>query len=175
MRNMTQTDDELRQIVMVSIRGGSAREISTSTSCSMSGRLATSVISRLCSFSATRHSAEERQYMIINEDRTRLYLLEIHSARRQALRPLVGKRGRQNRDAKAVQFTTGDAVLPEASSSDGGNITPTVAGAAGVLLGNKMPSASVDTGRVTFPTTPISWIRVLRIERSSSIGCTWIL
>jgi hypothetical protein len=26
----------------------------------MSGRLATSVISRLCSFSATRHSAKER-------------------------------------------------------------------------------------------------------------------
>jgi hypothetical protein len=111
-----------------------------------------------------------------------LYLAAVWNARplvgkrgRWNTLPLVGKRGRQNRDAKAVQFTTGDAVLPEASSSDGGNITPTVAGAAGVLLGNKMPSASVDTGRVTFPTTPISWIRVLRIERSSSIGCTWIL
>jgi hypothetical protein len=31
---------------------------------------------------------------------------------------------------------------------------PTVAGAAGVLLGNKMTSASMDTGGVTFPTTP---------------------
>jgi hypothetical protein len=29
-----------------------------------------------------------------------------------------------------------------------------------------MPSASLDTGGVTFPTTPISWIRVLKIERS---------
>ncbi len=47
---------------------------------------------------------------------------------------------------KLFKFTTGDAVLPEASISDGGNITPTVAG---VLLGNKMPSASVDTGDIS--------------------------
>lgn len=51
-----------------------------------------------------------------------------------------------------LKFTMGDAVMPEASTLDGGNITPTVAGAAGVLLGSKMPSASVDTGRVTFST-----------------------
>jgi hypothetical protein len=36
------------------------------------------------------------------------------------------------------------------------NITLTVESAAGVLLGNKMSSASVDTGGVTFLTTPIS-------------------
>ena len=46
--------------MIVLIQEGLAKEILMLTLCLMSGRLATSVISRLCSFSATRHSAKER-------------------------------------------------------------------------------------------------------------------